>query len=165
MHLRYIASISLTSKKQQMTGEILFIQGLYWRYSPGSKNGRSGSILITQLDHHKRGTHSWYACNLALSFKHMTQRMTLLGTLPTTYPNTSVLLILHRAIAGNYLITLVSREKQNAPSRSLKALMTSLWIPTFGRRRFCRKHIIHSLKCLALRLQLSSQRKVSKNFW
>jgi hypothetical protein len=73
-----------------------------------------------------------------------------------------VLLILHCAIAGNYLMTLVSREIQNALSRSLKALMTSLWIPTFGRRRLCRRHIIHSLTCLALRLRLLSQWKISK---
>jgi hypothetical protein len=108
------------------------------------------------------GNHSRYACNPALSLKHMTQRMKLLGTLPTTYPNASVLLILHHAIVGNYLMTLVSREIRNALSRSLKALMTTLQIPTFGRRKFCRRHIIHSLICLALRLQLLSQRKISK---
>jgi hypothetical protein len=72
------------------------------------------------------------------------------------------LLILHRAIEGNYLMTLVSLEIWNVLSRSLKALMTSLRIPTFGQRRFCRRHIIHSLICLALRSRLSSQWKISK---
>ncbi len=68
----------------------------------------------------------------------------------------------HPAIVESYLMTLVSWEIRNALSRSLKALMTSLWIPTFGRRRFCKRHIIRSLICLALRSQLLSQQKISK---
>ncbi len=151
MHPRYIASISLTSKRQPMTGEILFVQVLYWRYSHGSKNGRSGNVLITQLDRQEGAAHSWYVCKPALSLKHTTQRIKLLGKLPTTYPSASVLLILHRAIVGNYLMTLASQEIQNALNRSLKALMIYLRIPTYGQRRYCRRRIIHSLACLVLR--------------
>jgi hypothetical protein len=145
-----------------MTGEILFGQGLYLRYSPGNKNGRSGGGLITLLDCHEGATHSQYACNLVLSLKLMTQRMKLLDTLPTTYPNASIFLILCHAIAGNYLMTLVLRGIRNALNRSLKALMISLRIPTYRQRRFCRRHIIHSLICLALRSRLLSQRRISK---
>ncbi len=125
-------------------------------------NGRSGDVLITQLNCHEGATHSWYMCKPALSLKHMTQRMKLLGKLPTTYPSASILLILHRAIVGNYLMTLASWEIQNALNRSLKALMISLQIPTYGQRRYCRRRIIHSLACLVLRSQLSLQQKISK---
>ncbi len=91
----------------------------------------------------------------------MTPSRMLLAAPPTICPNAFVLLILHCAFVDNYFMTLDSWGTQIVLSRSLKALMTIHRTMTFGQRRFCRRHIIPSLKCLALKLQLLSLLRTS----
>jgi hypothetical protein len=86
----------------------------------------------------------------------------LLATPSAICPNAFVLLILCHSIVDNYLMTLVSWGTHIVLSRSSRELMTIPQTLTFGQRRFCRRHIIPSLKCPVLKLQQLSLPRTSK---